>query len=95
MRLFTPENYPTELKIKDCVYQVRFPKRMPAARLDGFCDCAKKIIYVREALPLTAKWSTFIHEVLHALAYEHNIDMTHDAVYGLEHAISDLLLVNF
>ena len=95
MKLLTPEEYPKHLKIKDTVYEVRFPKRMPKKDCSGFCDSGKRIIYIRQGLSLSETKAVFIHELLHALAYEYNIDISHAAVYGLETALSDLLLTNF
>jgi len=97
MKLLTCEEYPKEIKVGRHKYKLQFVAKMPkeGKDCDGLCDLTNRVIYIKESLSYTEVFNTLVHEVLHAVAEEYNIKLTHKAVYQLEAALSDLILTNF
>lgn len=95
MKLPTITEYPKELKIGNALYKLRIEAKLPIKKADGLCDYDNKTIWIRDTLPLTEVFNTFVHEVLHAAELEHSIKLSHKVVYQLETFISDFVLSNF
>ena len=89
---------PGEIKIGGHVYAVQDHDFMEDDCMGQFFDAAKKIVlrnidFTGKELPLSYKWNTFIHEVLHAIDFLHgesifnrnedSIDAYGDAVYQI------------
>lgn len=89
--------YPKTLLIKDAEYAIKFVNRIKdeRKRVVGLCDPEECCIYIKKGQTRKETFSTFIHEVLHAIEAEYDFDLTHRHVYKLEAGISSLILANF
>lgn len=88
----TQAKYPKKLHVGTEVYKVRFEKDFPDY---GETDPEKMIIVMKDGLSPREILSTFVHECLHALEFEHGIKIKHKTVHKLEDAITKFLLDNF
>lgn len=96
MKLPKHDAYPKELHINEETYTVHVVTRIPDEKAStlGLCDSGTKRIYIKKASK-AQMFRTFVHESLHAIEFEYQLDIKHEMVYKLEKAISDLLLMNF
>lgn len=69
-------SYPKEVHILDEVYKIRFVKHIPgeAKSTKGLCLCDKKIIYIRSTQSPLGIFDTFLHECLHAIMWDQEIE---------------------
>lgn len=97
MRLPTVSEYRTELHVNEETYSVRFVKNIPGEPKStvGLCDPGQHIIWVRSNLTKNMLARTYIHELLHAIEIEYEIEIPHKVIYQLEKALADTLLANF
>lgn len=96
MKFPLEKDYPKQLHIRDATYKVRFVKKISGeSSTFGECCPVKQEIKIKKGLTLTETFNTFIHETLHAIEFEYDIDIPHSHVYVLEKALSDLLVTNF
>lgn len=96
MRLPPPDKYPKEIVVKDEVWKIKFVKiigRDPNCL--GITIWPDRIIKIKSTQSHPQILTTFIHELLHAISFEHDFQLPHKTVYDLERSIVDLLLVNF
>lgn len=63
-------------------------------RCRGLCDGTKRHIMVYGKQRKKLILSTFWHEVLHAIEFSYKVKIPHHVIYGIEGAITDLLLKN-
>lgn len=61
----------------------------------GYCDEAKQRIEILARLKTKPRITTFIHEVLHAIEDEYNIEIDHKLLDKIAVALAELILVNF
>jgi len=89
-------NYPTHIRITAKVkYQIVWVNSFEAdADGTGECDNTAKIIFLKSKMSKSRTLKTLIHEILHAMEYEHGIDMSHKVIYELEEPILRLLKLN-
>jgi hypothetical protein len=73
-------------------YRIKFKKGMKCL---GLTDAGDKTITMRSDMSPRELFATFIHELLHAMQFEHGIKIKHKSIYKYEKAIVDLLLDNF
>lgn len=88
------DGYPKTLRVGNVTYKVVFKVRIDSSDPLGMCDSGKRKIYIKKGLSLVSTFSTLIHEVLHALEFEYNIEIKHKSVHLYEQAILDFLMSN-
>lgn len=91
-KLPVQSEYPKKVYITNEAYKVVFSKTMKDF---GETDPNKRIIRIRAGMSKRETFTTFIHEMLHALHFEHDFKLKHKQVYWLEKAIFELLVDNF
>lgn len=91
------KKYPKKININDEMYEIRMVKRIPGEpHTDcGMCDPGEKIIWIRYTQSKRGVLRTAIHEILHAMEAEHEIELKHSLVYSLEKALESFLVDNF
>jgi hypothetical protein len=94
MKVPNTTEYPKTLRIGNVTYRVVFRNRIDNTDPLGMCHSIKKIIYLKKGLSLVSTFSTLIHEVLHALEFEYNIEIKHKSIHQYEQAILDFLMNN-
>lgn len=97
MKLPNRKRYPKELLIGDETYSIKFVSKVDKGSCDvvGNCNPTTRRIRIKNDLSAADTFYTFIHEVLHAMEFEYEVDIKHSHIYMLEKAISDLFLQNF
>jgi len=89
------KKYPKVLHVKDEEYRVVFVDRIEGKDTLGICDPEARVITIQNGQTDLETMKTFVHEVLHALEFEHNLRISHKLVHKLEDAITDFLIQNF
>lgn len=93
MKMLPPNSqYPKKIYISSEVYRVKFVKGLDKF---GDSDPAKKLIRIKDGMSRRETFMTFIHEILHALTFEHDFDLKHKQVYALEKSLFELWADNF
>lgn len=94
------KDYPKEIVVGDSIYRVRFvraigdaPKGSEKETL-GLCCPGEKEILVKQGLGALERFSTFVHELLHAVEFEYEIEIPHKLIYQLELPLTKLILDN-
>jgi hypothetical protein len=92
--------YPSKLKINGVSYDLVLSRALdptdpPDEQTRGYCETQDKQIFLDETLSEKELFSTFWHEVLHALVEEHGIKLKHKTVYALEGPIAEFIKDNF
>lgn len=93
-------DYPKEILVGDSLYKVRFvkkinePLRTENMEVVGLCDPSEKEILIIQGLGPYERMKAFIHELLHAIEFEHDIDIPHALIYKLEEPIALFILEN-
>lgn len=82
-----PDAYPERIHFGGEAWEIRL---VSTKKWLGKCDSKKKRIYLNGGLSRRALFSTFLHEFLHAAAFETGIKVKHKAVYALEKALFSL-----
>jgi len=86
---------PTKVRITSKrSYTVSLVERFSEANTMGLCDPVSRQIILRKNLPPRPMLATFIHELIHAMEFEHGIEISHRAVDQLDSAIEMLLRLN-
>lgn len=94
MKIPNPRRYPKFITLGKSEWEIKFVKKL-GRNLVGLCEPNEKIIYIKTKQSKKEILSTLIHELLHAMEFEHEIPIKHKMVYRLERAILDMLLKNF
>lgn len=90
--------YPSSILIGKSTYAVEllpFIEEIAGNVTRGYADKETRTITLLSKQNERDLFSTFIHELLHALTYEHDIKLKHKLVYALEGPLADALLRNF
>lgn len=87
--------YPKKLYIGHEVYKIKFVTKFKDKHQIGECDSEKKLIQVLKGMSSRSTITTLIHETLHALEFELDIDIKHKTIYKLESALFELYEDNF
>lgn len=86
---------PSHVKIKNkVVYEVVFVEKFKDPKQVGECRFDQKQIAIKIGLSPRQTIKTFYHEILHSVAFERNIDISHKAIYQFEDAIYYILFHN-
>jgi len=85
-------DFPKKVVVGAAEYTVLVTNRIPRSNgqpVYGLCCSESRKIWVRKSLPQDEQLSTFWHEVLHALDFEHGIEgLTHEVIYNLEQPLA-------
>lgn len=84
--------YPKSISFGLETYTIKFSRRL---KHYGETDPETKTITIRSGLSPRLTLTTFIHELIHVIEFEHPLKISHKMVYELEKAIVELLLDNF
>jgi len=84
----------TSWKVGEHDYRVAWCDRIDGKDTLGYCDDDAKVIYLKDDQTAEDAFSTLIHEIIHAMEFEHKIDISHKAVHKLERAIMDFITQN-
>jgi hypothetical protein len=85
--------YPKEIVVSDVIYSVKFVRKIPGIEHEGLAGVAcpsTKTIYIVLGQSASERFSTFWHEVLHAIEFETGKPIPHKTVYALEGDISSV-----
>lgn len=88
-------DWPFDLKIRDEVYPIRYVTKFRDPKTMGECDPHKHEIRIKKGLTPKQEFRTIIHEILHALEFEYDLEMKHQLVYDLEKPLYRLFKDNF
>jgi hypothetical protein len=94
MRLPAERSYPKRIIVNEEEYTVTFQKKVIDANTLGICDSGEKRIVIKKGITPKERFSTYIHEVLHAIEFEYEVEIKHEVVYALEEALIKYLLEN-
>jgi hypothetical protein len=98
MKLPAKGKFPKELHVNEETYSIKWVDKRPEwnnKRDCGLCDPQTCTIYLKRGMNKAKAFRTLIHEAIHAMEAEYDIDLPHTVVYQLEKAIADTLLMNF
>ncbi len=87
-----PSKYPKRIFIKNETYRIVFTDKITHY---GDTDPVKCRIRIRAGMSRRETYMTFIHEILHAMAFAGDFKLKHKTVYALEKSIFELLCDNF
>jgi hypothetical protein len=95
-------DYPREILVGDAMYRIRFVRKIKEGTIRqgsdlevvGLCDPSEKEILIIQGLDPLERFKAFIHELLHAIEFEHDIDIAHKLIYQLEEPIAAILIEN-
>lgn len=88
---------PDEVKVRNETYRILKAKGvlLDDPECVGYCDPEHRVIAINVEQTEKQQLRTFIHEILHALSDEFNIDIKHKSIYKLEKAIYRFIKDNF
>lgn len=92
VRLPIQRTYPKTISFGLETYKIKFSKRL---KCYGMTDPETKTITIKAGLSPRLTLTTFIHELLHVVEFEHPLKISHKMVYELEKALVELLIDNF
>lgn len=94
--------YPPRLRIGDRDYRLRFVKSIRGCKKGdekgstlGLFDPNRREILVKVGLSQDETLKTILHEVVHAIEEEYDVNLPHKHVYRLEEALFDFMCANF
>lgn len=96
-------DFPREILVGDAIYTVRFVRKIDDGtkipegsdlEIVGLCDPSEKEILILQGLDPLERFKALVHELLHCLEFEHDIEMPHTLIYKLEEPIVQLLIEN-
>lgn len=90
------KDFPREIEVGDDIWEVRFCRRVPdeGEETVGLCDPSDYLIWIKQGLSPRDRMETFIHEVLHAIEFSHDIDIPHRLVYAIARHWTDICIVS-
>lgn len=91
-KLPNPANYPASVYVTNESYRIVFSSKLQDF---GICDPEKKTITIKSGMSDRETFNTLVHELLHAIEFEHGLKIKHKMIYKLEKAIVEMLVDNF
>lgn len=93
------KDYPREILVGDSIWAIRFMRRLAADDGKmitwGLCDPAEQTIYIRLGQSPKERLKTLLHEILHAIEEEYQLDIPHQLIHRLEDPLARLLIDNY
>lgn len=93
-------DYPKEIVVGDSIYRLRFVRTICNTRSGsdketlGLCCPSEKEILIKQGLEPQERLSTLIHEILHCIEFEFDVELPHKLIYQLEGPLTQILLDN-
>lgn len=88
--------YPKKIKINNTWYALSFAKHVSKDHSDrGICDLYDKQVLIKDNLNEKLTFETFIHECMHAIEREYNLEVSHSLITNLEEPLADFIRNNF
>lgn len=89
-------DFPKRLLIGESEWKVVWKRKIvdDGILCAGLCDSKKKTIFLQIGQTPKERVSTFFHEMLHALEFEHGIALPHETIYRLEGPLAELFRQN-
>ena len=89
--------YPRCLNIEGIGWLIKFKRRIVHNGIDcdGLCDSEAKTIYIRIKSDHKDMFRVLIHEVLHAIEFENEVDIPHKHIDQLDHGLARFLKNNW
>jgi hypothetical protein len=90
-------DYPKTILVGDSVYKVSWHRTLGQTATHitwGLCDPGDKTIQLRLGGKSKERLKTFVHEVLHAIEFEYEIEIPHKLIRDLEAPIARLIIDN-
>lgn len=88
-------DYPKELHIESEIYRIKFVRKFKDKSTVAEADPESKEIRILCGQTHDETLKCFIHEVLHTLEFENDLDIKHKLIYALEKPIFNFLRDNF
>lgn len=90
------KDIPKKVWIGESEWSIKFVKLVDGnEKFLGCCKADTKEIFIKVGLRPKERAHTLIHELLHALEFEYELEVAHDLIYRLEGPIYDLVCDNF
>ena len=91
---------PEFLLIGDSIWSVKLVRKIDYPRHKvritvGLADPETCVISLKKSLSTEDKLEYFVHELIHALDHEYDLNIPHKLVYKLQKPIADFLRANF
>ena len=90
----TCRQYPKHIYVRGTQWDIKFCRKTPDTYPGegvGLCDPETKTIYIKYKQPPRETFLTFIHELLHAIEDEYEVEIGHPIIEPLEYAVANLL----
>lgn len=96
MKLNGQRSYAATWLVGDNLWDLKFVKTAGDSDSNrGLCDPSNRTVYVLRGMDRGEIFRTFLHEILHAIEFENEIDIKHEIIEKLEDGIADFILENF
>lgn len=79
---------------KNATYEVLYVDEFPNEKVLGECRYDNRQIVLKKGHTPLQTFSTFIHECIHAISFENDLNFTENQVLGLEEGIMRVLRLN-
>lgn len=87
---------PKHILVGNETYDIVFKKTVDGDdTVFGSCDSGEKEIVIKIGLNPIDRAETLIHEIMHALEFEYNLDIPHALIHKLERPIRKLITDNW
>jgi len=89
------KDFPKSVRVTDKVsYAVKFKRGLEKRGYMGLCFYNDKEIWISTGLSEADRFSTYWHEIMHALSHEYGFELGHDVINKLERPLAKFLLLN-
>lgn len=86
---------PREIQIGENTWDVKFVRRFQDKFTTGLCDPSETTIYIRMGQTDDERLKTLLHEILHAIEYEYQLEIPHRLIHRLEDPLARFLVDNY
>lgn len=96
MRYLHEKQYPKQLRIRKKMYKIKIVNVIEGdPGILGICYRKKPLIKLKRRKNKAKLFRAFIHELLHSLEFEWDIEIKHKSIYKYEKALVRLLEDNY
>lgn len=91
-------DYPKDVQIGDSVWSIRFVRNLGQTETTitwGLCDPGEQTIFVRMGQKPVERLKTVLHELLHAIEEEYDLELPHRLIHQLEDPLARFLIDNY
>lgn len=91
---------PREILVGDSIWTVKTVRKVPTTQGSkreniGLCDPSTNEVLLKTGLDARERLETFLHEVLHCIEFEYEMELGHKIIYALQGPIAQFLIDNF